>query len=175
MAAKVTICSATSQRILQVVSLGDGGFVLVPVGELRDRPPPTSAPPASIRGERHRGHGTPYSSADQQSSRGRSRAKRIGEERRPRRGRIARQPPDRFALNGRGVEPALVALPLEHPRPILRLRFDRHVRERIRPATQVVPGFPRRRVCRRPGHSSCSASSRNSSGTDACFDNTTPA
>ena len=92
---------------------------------------------------------------------------RIGEELRPRLGRFASQAPNCSSGSARRIEPALLALALEHPRPVLRLRFDRHVANVFDGNECAVADFTL--------HSSCSASSRNSSGTERCLDSTTPA
>ena len=110
-----------------------------PSWRTEDRPRAASGPRESTRAETHRGHGTrirePTSSRRVGESAPSGSARNDGHGC----GRIARQLPDRFAGNGRRVEPALVALSLEHPRPVLRLRFDRHGRQRIRPGVHHAP------------------------------------
>ena len=132
-------------RILLAVAIGDGGDVLVPVGELR-----VVLGRASGRGRWSNSRNTSrtwqaYSSGDHTSGRGRSPNVRPGQDVLPLGGVGPHELGNVPDVDGPGVEPALRARPLEHPRPVLVVRRDHpaHARHGVHGCKHgVSPMYP---------------------------------
>src|SRR3954447_12207098 len=154
------------RRILQVVAFLDRRLVLIPVLEdgtilVEHSPQPVRPSPIDVA------HVTAVLQCRPAVLARTDAGQRVPKEARPRQSGVTTSGRDLGARERATVESTFLTRALEHPHPTLRLRIDQH-ECKLFDVCRAAAGIYSR-------HSSCSASSRNSSGTDVCDDSTTPA